>query len=118
MDWFKIVPRALSAPLETSSHDYLILARVIYMVMPVRTVMGGVTCFHHAFSFFFFLGSRLADSFCICQRSDMDFYCSLGAAGALTAMMIKRLGYAEKYWSLLFTINGGLTGMVRIVQDF
>ena len=48
----------------------------------------------------------------------MDFYCCLGAAGALTAMMIKRLGYAEKYWSLLFTINGGLTGMVRIVQDF
>ena len=48
----------------------------------------------------------------------MDFYCWLGAAGALTAMMIKRLGYAEKYWSLLFTINGGLTGMVRIVQDF
>ena len=48
----------------------------------------------------------------------MDFYCCLGAAGALTAMMIKRLGYAEKYWSLLFTINGGLTGMVRIVQGF
>ena len=40
-------------------------------------------------------------------------YCS-GAAGALTAMLIKRLGYAEKYWSLLFTINGGLTGMVRL----
>ena len=37
-----------------------------------------------------------------------------GAAGALTAMLIKRLGYAEKYWSLLFTINGGLTGMVRL----
>ncbi|XP_029185177.2 putative ammonium transporter 1 isoform X1 [Acropora millepora] len=37
-----------------------------------------------------------------------------GAAGALTAMMIKRLGYAEKYWSLLFTINGGLTGMVAL----
>lgn len=36
-----------------------------------------------------------------------------GAAGAITAMIIKRLGYAEKYWSLLFTINGGLTGMVR-----
>ena len=36
-----------------------------------------------------------------------------GAAGALTAMIIKRLGFAEKYWSLLFTINGGLTGMVR-----
>ncbi|XP_015755297.1 PREDICTED: putative ammonium transporter 1 [Acropora digitifera] len=38
----------------------------------------------------------------------------LRAAGALTAMMIKRLGYAEKYWSLLFTINGGLTGMVAL----
>lgn len=37
-----------------------------------------------------------------------------GAAGALTAMIIKRLGYAEKYWSLLFTINGGLTGMVAM----
>ncbi|KAL9955945.1 hypothetical protein ACROYT_G037351 [Oculina patagonica] len=37
-----------------------------------------------------------------------------GAAGALTAMIIKRLGFAEKYWSLLFTINGGLTGMVAL----
>ncbi|XP_068672479.1 putative ammonium transporter 1 [Montipora foliosa] len=37
-----------------------------------------------------------------------------GASGALTAMMIKRLGYAKKYWSLLFTINGGLTGMVAM----
>ncbi|XP_027047257.1 putative ammonium transporter 1 [Pocillopora damicornis] len=37
-----------------------------------------------------------------------------GAAGALTAMIIKRLGYAAKYWSLLFTINGGLTGMVAL----
>lgn len=43
----------------------------------------------------------------------MDYYCMSGAAGAITAMIIKRLGYAEKYWSLLFTINGGLTGMVR-----
>ena len=41
------------------------------------------------------------------------FYFISGAAGALTAMIIKRLGFAEKYWSLLFTINGGLTGMVR-----
>lgn len=37
-----------------------------------------------------------------------------GAAGAITAMIIKRLGYADKYWSLLFTINGGLTGMVAL----
>lgn len=37
-----------------------------------------------------------------------------GAAGALTAMIIKRLGFADKYWSLLFTINGGLTGMVAL----
>ncbi|KAJ7373670.1 ammonium transmembrane transporter [Desmophyllum pertusum] len=37
-----------------------------------------------------------------------------GAAGAITAMIIKRLGFAEKYWSLLFTINGGLTGMVAL----
>lgn len=37
-----------------------------------------------------------------------------GAAGALTAMLIKRLGFADKYWSLLFTINGGLTGMVAM----
>lgn len=37
-----------------------------------------------------------------------------GATGALTAMIIKRLGYADKYWSLLFTINGGLTGMVAL----
>ena len=43
----------------------------------------------------------------------IPFYCILGAAGAITAMIIKRLGYADKYWSLLFTINGGLTGMVR-----
>ena len=58
------------------------------------------------------------DTYCICQRCEKDFHCRLGAAGALTAMMIKRLGYAEKYWSLLFTINGGLTGMVGIVQIF
>ncbi|XP_027047249.1 putative ammonium transporter 1 isoform X2 [Pocillopora verrucosa] len=37
-----------------------------------------------------------------------------GASGALTAMIIKRLGFADKYWSLLFTINGGLTGMVAL----
>ena len=43
----------------------------------------------------------------------ISFYYILGAAGAITAMIIKRLGYADKYWSLLFTINGGLTGMVR-----
>jgi len=43
----------------------------------------------------------------------IPFYCILGAAGAITAMIIKRLGYADKYWSLLFTMNGGLTGMVR-----
>jgi len=42
----------------------------------------------------------------------MRFSCNAGAAGALTAMIIKRLGFADKYWSLLFTINGGLTGMV------
>ena len=41
-----------------------------------------------------------------------------GAAGALTAMIIKRLGFAEKYWSLLFTINGGLTGMVRLTKPW
>lgn len=29
-------------------------------------------------------------------------------------MLIKRLGFADKYWSLLFTINGGLTGMVSL----
>ena len=48
---------------------------------------------------------------------NLFYYCHhyyAGAAGALTAMLIKRLGYAEKYWSLLFTINGGLTGMVRL----
>ena len=44
----------------------------------------------------------------------MCFSFNSGAAGALTAMIIKRLGFAEKYWSLLFTINGGLTGMVRL----
>ncbi|XP_022793779.1 putative ammonium transporter 1 [Stylophora pistillata] len=37
-----------------------------------------------------------------------------GASGALTAMIIKRLGFVDKYWSLLFTINGGLTGMVAM----
>jgi len=37
-----------------------------------------------------------------------------GSAGALTAMIIKRLGFAEKHWSLLFTINGGLAGMVSL----
>nr|XP_058965913.1 putative ammonium transporter 1 [Pocillopora verrucosa] len=35
-----------------------------------------------------------------------------GAAGALTSLIIKRLGFAEKHWSLLFTMNGGFTGMV------
>ena len=44
----------------------------------------------------------------------MCFSFNLGAAGALTAMIIKRSGFAEKYWRLLFTINGGLTGMVRL----
>ena len=43
----------------------------------------------------------------------MVFFSCSGAAGALTAMVVKRLGFADKYWSLLFTINGGLTGMVR-----
>jgi hypothetical protein len=28
-------------------------------------------------------------------------------------MAIKRMGFAEKKWSLLITINGGLTGMVK-----
>ncbi|KAK3697510.1 hypothetical protein QZH41_011277, partial [Actinostola sp. cb2023] len=37
-----------------------------------------------------------------------------GGGGALTAMIIKRMGFAEKKWSLLITINGGLTGMVAI----
>ncbi|XP_022793819.1 putative ammonium transporter 1 [Stylophora pistillata] len=37
-----------------------------------------------------------------------------GASGALTAMIVKRLGFADKYWSLLFAINGGLTGMVAL----
>ncbi|KAK3697511.1 hypothetical protein QZH41_011278, partial [Actinostola sp. cb2023] len=37
-----------------------------------------------------------------------------GGGGALTAMTIKRLGFAEKKWSLLNCINGGLTGMVAI----
>ena len=43
----------------------------------------------------------------------IPFYCILGSAGAITAMIIKRLRFADKYWSLLFTMNGGLTGMVR-----
>jgi hypothetical protein len=29
-------------------------------------------------------------------------------------MAIKRMGFAERKWSLLITINGGLTGMVGI----
>ena len=48
----------------------------------------------------------------------MCFSFNSGAAGALTAMIIKRLGFAEKYWSLLFTINGGLTGMVRPTEPW
>ena len=52
-------------------------------------------------------------SYCMSVCTDLDCHCIIGAAGAITAMIIKRLGYAEKYWSLLFTINGGLTGMVR-----
>ena len=33
-------------------------------------------------------------------------------------MIIKRLGFADKYWSLLFTINGGLTGMVWLTKSW
>ncbi|XP_063960880.1 putative ammonium transporter 1 [Lytechinus pictus] len=37
-----------------------------------------------------------------------------GACGALVALVIKRIGFSGSYWSLLTTINGGLTGMVAI----
>ncbi|XP_031573365.1 putative ammonium transporter 1 [Actinia tenebrosa] len=37
-----------------------------------------------------------------------------GGGGAVTAMAVKRMGFAEKKWSLLVTINGGLTGMVAV----
>ena len=50
------------------------------------------------------------------KESNVVLFSHLGAAGALTAMIIKRLGYAAKYWSLLFTINGGLTGMVQHIS--
>ena len=36
-----------------------------------------------------------------------------GACAALVAMAIRRIGFSGNYWSLLTTINGGLTGMVR-----
>ena len=41
----------------------------------------------------------------------------LGAGGALVALVIKRVatGVFGGHWSLLTTINGGLTGMVRIM---
>ena len=35
-----------------------------------------------------------------------------GACGALVSMVIKKIGFSGSYWSLLTTINGGLTGMV------
>jgi len=54
-----------------------------------------------------------SSSFSVKTLSVLYYYHYSGAAGALTAMIIKRLGYAEKHWSLLFTINGGLTGMVK-----
>eukprot|EP00057_Strongylocentrotus_purpuratus_P030534 XP_781954.1 PREDICTED: putative ammonium transporter 1 isoform X1 [Strongylocentrotus purpuratus] len=37
-----------------------------------------------------------------------------GAFAALTAMICRRVGFSGSYWSLLTTINGGLTGMVAI----
>ena len=55
--------------------------------------------------FFCFQSSLTKESYAV-------LFSHLGASGALTAMIIKRLGFADKYWSLLFTINGGLTGMV------
>ncbi|XP_071509117.1 putative ammonium transporter 1 [Diadema antillarum] len=36
------------------------------------------------------------------------------AFGALVAMVVRRIVYKGSYWSLLTTINGGLTGMVAI----
>ena len=32
-------------------------------------------------------------------------------------MIIKRMGFADKNWSLLVTINGGLTGMVSTTDN-
>lgn len=37
-----------------------------------------------------------------------------GAFAALVAMLIRRIGFQGSYWSLLTTVNGGLTGMVAI----
>nr|XP_054761819.1 putative ammonium transporter 1 [Lytechinus pictus] len=37
-----------------------------------------------------------------------------GAFAALTSMICRRVGFSGSYWSLLTTINGGLTGMVAI----
>eukprot|EP00057_Strongylocentrotus_purpuratus_P029558 XP_011684032.1 PREDICTED: putative ammonium transporter 1 [Strongylocentrotus purpuratus] len=37
-----------------------------------------------------------------------------GACAALVAMIIRKIGFSGSYWSLLTTINGGLTGMVAI----
>ena len=59
----------------------------------------------------FHISPSVNHSLMLC-KTNRCFNFNLGAAGALTAMIIKRLGFAEKYWSLLFTINGGLTGMV------
>ena len=38
----------------------------------------------------------------------------LGAGGGIMALIIKRImtGFFDGHWSLLTTINGGLTGMV------
>ena len=59
------------------------------------------------------------------QYSDLSDYFTLfafmldllGAGGALVALVIKRVatGVFGGHWSLLTTINGGLTGMVRIM---
>ena len=62
----------------------------------------------------------------ICQRQNLkevqlilnkfiNFVGFLGAGGGIMALIVKRImtGIFDGHWSLLTTINGGLTGMVR-----
>ena len=63
---------------------------------------------------FIILCPNLPSFFCLAKLIHI-WYSAItvsGAGAAITAMVIKRMGYASKNWSLLVTINGGLTGMV------
>ncbi|XP_071509116.1 putative ammonium transporter 1 [Diadema antillarum] len=79
------------------------------------TALGGFILF---FGFFAFNGGSQAS---ISAKGDGEIVALAivntiisAAFSALIAMVIKRVVYKGSYWSLLTTINGGLTGMVAI----